>query len=131
MWTYAKTNWVREYFTPLAYNRIADNLRYLTELAFQLYEPWALEAIPRLDGRSIYVAPVFNAIEDTVKGLMKHTLQPEGAQAPKHLVANGKTWDYQDVNRIEETAFLFHGILEAQKRNRKTLQFTLGGDYFG
>ena len=128
-WIEPKTDWTSEsYFNAEDYNRIVGNIAHLTALRDTLFA--LVENIPSAEEKavgSLIYAREINAIEDAVVALNLSTYTYDIGE-PKDYMANTKTIDWVELNRIESALLLLHNTMVAHKNALLRLSFTLGGE---
>ena len=129
-WTTPKTNWVStDYFNYSDYNRIIGNLKYLLDLANEIYASFSYESMAAVGSYTFYWMPSqFNRIESNLKILYDNiTHDSISFGSTKSFTYNGKFIDYGELNRIERLCLIIHTQLETQKKGRLQLAFNLRG----
>lgn len=124
--SYSGTTYTGDYFTYVDFNRIRNNLEYLTDMAEQLYATtWSI-GLPDTKGvNNKPYAHQVNALETRLHEMNKQTVNvPIGTQ--KTFYDNGKFPDAAEWNRIESATLVLLNHLLEQAEGRKTLGFTLG-----
>ena len=69
--------------------------------------------------------------DNNVDALLDNTFRPPRSERARAYEANGRVWDYDDLNRIESALAGLYTALTAQRNARQTLAFTMGGGIFG
>ena len=130
-WTGVKTDWKSDdYFNIADYNRIVGNIEYLREQASELFGAITLKDVPtsKTVNDKIFASEI-TAIESNVYLLntktYKFTKYEVGEQ--KRYTANGKTQNYEDMNRIEELIIKLYDTMTVHKANITRLAVRLGG----
>lgn len=135
-WTTPKTNWrgtsaedgtyTGDYFSYVDFNRIRNNLDYLTDLAGQLY-------VLRLTGDLPSTKVVTDYPYADEINLLEKRLHEINAQSIKRSIGTQKTFydngafiDADELNRIESATLTLNRILTEQAGGRKMLRFRLG-----
>ena len=131
-WTQPKTDWTTAdaFYLDPDYARIRGNILHLHGMARQLYLPFALAQMAQPDAADIPTASFFADVDNNVDTLLDKTFRPARSQRARTYEANGRTWDADDLNRIESALAGLSTALTAQKNARQALAFTLGGGTF-
>ena len=127
-WIEPKTDWsASDFFNATDYNRIVGNITYLKAELDTLFigidkitigEEKAVKA--RIFAREI------NAIETSVETLNLDTYNFDIGET-KEYMANTRTIDFVELNRIESAILLLYTQMVNHKENLTRLAFTLGG----
>lgn len=135
-WTTPKTDWYGytdgdgiyhgDRFNTEDFNRIKNNLAYLREIAVAMYQEFSINDLG--DDRSkdqYFYADEINQLEENISLIAANTFKPDVGEAPLYT-ANGKIFDYNQLNRIESLILdLFNQLLN-QYRGRQMLTFNFG-----
>lgn len=134
-WITPKTNWSAgsgaspydgDYFNAVDYNRIRENLLFLTELAEQMY---SLHLTSSIGGQKNYSSWIYadeiNAFEIRLAELNDQTVHLD-IGATKTYYENGRGIDAAELNRIESACLALLDPLQNQAGGRRMLRFTLG-----
>ena len=128
-WIEPKTDWTSEsYFNAEDYNRIVGNVAHLTALRDTLFA--LVKNIPSAEEKavgSLIYAKEINAIEEAVAALNLSTYNFDAGDQ-KDYMANTKTIDWVELNRIEAVLLLLHDTMVAHKNALHRLAFILGGE---
>lgn len=133
-WSPPKTDWsvkwtgeiyAGDYFTYLDYNRIKDNLLFLSGYASQMYQMPVIDmGEAKVEADLIYADEV-NLFETTLAEINSSTFSfPEQFKTWKE---NKLVPTYEDWNRIELLQLKIYNTLVAQRKAQNRLAFTLGG----
>lgn len=130
MWTQPKTDWIEgSKINATDFNRIKNNMLYLIELAFELVPEFMIEPLCTDKTTSDFpYAREWNAIERDIDQVYGNTYAFAGRESSKTYYPNGQYLSLADLNRIERTQLKIYEYLQAQKKGRKHLPFTLGGE---
>lgn len=122
-----KTDWKpSDYFNATDYNRIIGNLRELKTLALKVYADFvSCDLGANKDYTSLLYAEEVNNIEDYLETIKENTF-PFPIGDKKVYVPNGKTIDYNELNRIESATIKLYNEFTVQLDNLTRLQFRLG-----
>ena len=113
-WTEPKTDWdVSSRFDKNDFNRIKNNLNYLKDLAYTLYEAF-----------------IYTDLENNLHRICDSTLALD-IGIKKEYFPNQQFINYEELNRIEKAGLRLYELLKGQDTGRKRLAFTLGGADFG
>lgn len=130
-WTGVKTNWLpTDYFNVVDYNRVVGNLEYLRGLASELFEEITFTDVPSTKTVNDKILPSeMTAIENNLYLLNTKTYQLSKYEIgeKKRYKGNGKTHNYEDMNRIEDAIIRLYNIMTAHKASLPRLAITLGG----
>jgi len=132
-WSTPKTNWSIHYdqygkytgdFINIGdYKRIKDNITYVQSLAKQL----VIDDYIVMGADKTYLqyprASEWNAIEQALQQLAKNI---SGTFQAKQFMDNGRTPDYEELNRIEKATLSLKGQYETAVALTYRLAFTLG-----
>jgi hypothetical protein len=131
-WTEPKTDWDRNSrFDKNDFNRIKNNLYYLKELAYTLYEVFGYTDLGADRSYSDYVyADEINEIENNLHRISESTLMLD-IGIKKEYFPNQAFINYEELNRIEKAGLRLYELLIGQDTGKKRLAFTLGGADFG
>ena len=135
-WTTPKTDWYGytdddgiyhgDRFNTEDFNRIKNNLAYLREIAVAMYQEFSINDLG--DDRSkdqYFYADEINQLEENIKLIAENTFKPDIGENPLYT-ANGKIFDFNELNRIESLILdLFNQLLN-QYRGRQMLTFNFG-----
>ena len=113
-------------FNTEDFNRIKNNLAYLREIAAAMYQEFSINDLG--DDRSkdqYFYADEINQLEENIKLIAENTFKPDIGENPLYT-ANGKIFDFNELNRIESLILdLFNQLLN-QYRGRQMLTFNFG-----
>ena len=122
-WTTPKTDW--NGYTE-DFHRIKNNLAYLREIAVAMYQEFSINDLG--DDRSkdqYFYADEINQLEENIKLIAENTFKADIGENPLYT-ANGKIFDFNELNRIESLILdLFNQLLN-QYRGRQMLTFNFG-----
>lgn len=135
-WSTPKTDWYGytnadgiyhgDRFNSEDFNRIKNNLAYLREISVTMYKEFSINDLG--DDRSkdqYFYADEINQLEENVKIIAENTFDPDVGEAPLYI-ANGKIFDYDELNRIEGLILEIYNQLLNQYRGRQMLTFMFG-----
>lgn len=135
-WSTPKTDWYGytnadgiyhgDRFNSEDFNRIKNNLAYLREISVTMYKEFSINDLG--DDRSkdqYFYADEINQLEENVKIIAENTFDPDVGEAPLYT-ANGKIFDYDELNRIEGLILEIYNQLLNQYRGRQMLTFMFG-----
>lgn len=135
-WTTPKTNWYGstdsegvysgDRFNAADFNRIKNNLAYLRDLAVTLYTEFTIVSLG--NDRSVgdfFYADEINQLEQNLVTINANTLKRSYGSAPTYS-ANGKTMNYQELNRLESAILDLYDRLTNQHDGRRTLTWNFG-----
>lgn len=133
-WSPPKTDWsakwtreiyAGDYFTYLDYNRIKDNLLFLSGYASQMYQMPVIDmGEAKVEADLIYADEV-NLFETTLAEINSSTFS--FSEQFKTWKENKLVPTYEDWNRIESLQLKIYNTLVAQRKAQNRLAFTLGG----
>lgn len=134
-WIEPKTNWnchvdangayQGDYFNYTDYNRIKNNLSYLRAIALEMFDFFEMHELEDKEPGQYFYADEINRIEENLNTLYKNTYNPDGVPV-KEYVDNGRIFDFNELNRLEELTLKLYGKLMGQYKSRRTLSFMLG-----
>lgn len=134
-WITPKTNWSAgtgaspydgDYFNAEDYNRIRNNLLFLTDLAEQMYHLTLTTSIGSQKTYSSWIyADEINAFEVRLEEINLQTVHLD-IGTTKTYYENGKGIDAAELNRIESGCLALLDPLQNQAGGRRMLAFTLG-----
>lgn len=135
MWKTPKTDWhgevidnkyVGDFFNAEDYNRIKNNLEYLQSLAIQMYNDFTINSVGEDKTPSDYFyADEMNKIEDNLEIINNNTFQNTYGDKPV-FVANGKTMNFEELNRIEKAILDIFNKLNNQSIGRRKFEWNFG-----
>lgn len=142
-WQTPKTNWKATYdesgeylgdFLNVAdYERICSNLQLIRDLYITYNKPnVVLDYMETIDNTSLAYASQWNAIENNLEKLIVAfggLLDLAGNK--KIYIANGRTIDFNELNRIESVSLLINEYLPLEYNAQRQLEFSLGLDNIG
>lgn len=134
-WTTPKTNWygaviggeyVGDRFNAVDFNRIKNNLVCLHNLAIEIYSDFSINAIGEdKTTADFFYADEINKMEQNLDTINSNTLKQSYGTAPSYS-DNGKTMDYQELNRLESAILDLYDKLTNQYRSRRMFQWNFG-----
>lgn len=135
-WITPKTDWSAgtgaspyngDYFNAVDYNRIRENLLYLTGLAEQLYSGMVFTT--SIGSQKTYSSWIYadeiNSFETRLDEINAQSVQVS-IGTKKTFVENGKGIDAAELNRLESGCLAVYGILHNMAGGRRMMRFTLG-----
>ena len=126
-WIEPKTDWVSsDYFNATDYNRIIGNIAYLKAYLDTLF--YGLTNISTMEEKtaeSLIYAREINNIETALETLNLETYKFDMGET-KEYMANTRTLDFVELNRIESAILLLYTQMVNHKENLTRLAFTLG-----
>lgn len=127
-WIEPKTDWTSEsYFNADDYNRITSNITYLYGLLSTLFLGVDSSIIgEEKNVYSLIYAREINEIEEKLSELNSLTYNLNIGQQMEYM-DNGRTMDYNELNRIEEACLKIYKTMVSHKGSLKRLSFVLGG----
>ena len=127
-WLPPKTEWTAEdYINAVDYNRIVGNLAYLKAYLDGLFI--GLDNLPTMEEKTfknLLYAREINAIETSLEQLNLETYKFDIGET-KEYIANTRTLDFVELNRIESAILLLYSQMVNHKENLARLAFALGG----
>ena len=127
-WIEPKTDWTSEsYFNADDYNRITSNITYLYGLSSTLFI--GVESSVIGEEKNVYsliYAREINEIEEKLSELNSLTYNLNIGQQMEYM-DNGRTMDYNELNRIEKACLKIYKTMVSHKDSLKRLSFVLGG----
>lgn len=123
----AKNEWsYTDYFQHTDYNRIAGNINYLKDYLDTLfYGLTNTLTIEEKTAKSLIYAREINAIETALETLNLETYKFDIGET-KEYMANTRTLNFEDLNRIESAIFMLAEQMTNHKENLSRLAFRLG-----
>ena len=127
-WLPPKTDWTAEDFVNfIDYNRIIGNIAYLRAYLDSLFIGLTEVSFgDKKDVESLIYAREINAIEVALETLNLETYKFDIGET-KEYMANRRTLDFNELNRIEGAILLLYQTMLAHKENLPKLALTLGG----
>ena len=127
-WIEPKTDWVASDFVNSEdYNRIIGNIAYLRAYLADLYSQLTEVSLgEEKTFESLIYAREINAIETALETLNLETYKFDIGET-KEYMANARTLDFVELNRIESAILLLYKTMVAQKEALPRLAFRLGG----
>lgn len=126
-WIEPKTDWVSgDYFNATDYNRIIVNIAYLKAYLDTLF--YGLTNISTMEektAKSLIYAREINAIETALETLNLESYKFDIGKT-KEYMANTRTIDFAELNRIESAILSLYTQMTNHKENLTRLAFTLG-----
>jgi hypothetical protein len=126
-WIEPKTDWVSsDYFNATDYNRIIGNITYLKAYLDTLF--YGLTNISTMEektAKSLIYAREINDIETALETINLETYKFDIGET-KEYMANTRTLDFAELNRIESAILLLYTQMVNHKENLTRLAFTLG-----
>lgn len=121
-----KTDWKAEdYFNTEDYNRIKNNLAYLKEYSFELYDEYEIKDMGSdVMYSDLPYAEMINAIEDNLETIAKNTVNVEIGET-RNYSDNDYFPNYEEINRIESGILKIYNYLYGQYHGRNKLRFKL------
>lgn len=127
-WTTPKTDWVSsDYFNVADYNRIKENVLYLTELANELFSGFSPSSVVPTADKTVsdwYFATEFNGFEQRVRELYSFTMSK--TWSARTFSANGAFINYSELNRLESAELDLYLNLKNIADGLRHLSFQLG-----
>ena len=135
-WETPKTDWYGETdengvysgdrFNAVDFNRIKNNLDYLRELAITLYTEFSIVSLgsDRTPADYFY-ADEINQLEENLKTINAKTLKRSYGTPPVYI-ANGKTMDFTELNRLESAILDLYDRLTNESEGRRMFQWNFG-----
>ena len=135
-WTTPKTDWYGttdengvysgDRFNATDFNRIKNNLAYLRDLAITMYAEFSIVSLGSDRTTSSYFyADEINQLEQNLVTINTNTLRRSYGSAPTYS-ANGKTMNYQELNRLESAILDLYDRLTNQHDGRRNLTWNFG-----
>lgn len=135
-WATPKTDWYGttdengvysgDRFNATDFNRIKNNLAYLRDLAITMYAEFSIVSLGSDRTTSSYFyADEINQLEQNLVTINANTLKRSYGSAPTYS-ANGKTMNYQELNRLESAILDLYDRLTNQHDGRRTLTWNFG-----
>lgn len=126
-WIEPKTDWVSvDYFNATDYNRIIGNITYLKTYLDGLFIGLTnISTMEEKTAKRLIYAREINAIETALETLNIETYKFDIGET-KEYMANTRTIDFVELNRIESAILLLYSQMVNHKENLTRLAFTLG-----
>lgn len=127
-WIEPKTDWTsNDYVNTVDYNRIIGNIAYLKAYLDGLFADLTNVSLGEEKAvESLIYAREINAIEVALETLNLETYKFDIGER-KEYMANRRTLDFNELNRIECAILLLYQTMVIHKENLPRLAFTLGG----
>ena len=134
-WIQPKTDWHCEVtdgvysgdrFNASDYNRIKNNLSYLHILALSLYKSFTVQSVgnDKQIGEFFY-ADEINKLESNLDTINSHTINRQYGDTPTY-VDNGRTFDFNELNRLESAILDLYERMNNQKIGRRQFKWNFG-----
>lgn len=126
-WLPPKTDWTaQDYVNTVDYNRIIGNIAYLKAYLDSLFLGLTNVSLGEEKAeKSLIYAREINAIEVALETLNLETYKFDIGET-KEYMANRRTLDFNELNRIESAILLLYQTMVIHKENLPRLAFTLG-----
>lgn len=135
-WETPKTDWYGETdengvysgdrFNAVDFNRIKNNLDYLRELAITLYTEFSIVSLGSdRTPTDYFYADEINQLEENLKTINVKTLKRSYGTPPVYI-ANGKTMDFTELNRLESAILDLYDRLTNESEGRRMFQWNFG-----
>lgn len=143
MWIQPKTDWgakynelgdyIGDYFNVSDYNRICNNLLLLRDLYINYNKPKTnFFNFNDITINKLAYADDFNRIERNLEELIiKYGGFNSFIGQMKTYFDNGKTIDYNELNRIESLTLKIYEYLPFEYKSQRQIEFSLGLDNIG
>jgi hypothetical protein len=129
-WILPKTNWTEDDYINISdYSRITGNLKYLNEMYLTLGYKYVNVKIGVIDELYRDILFALNAIEDSTEYAASGTFKRPEYIGKIIQVANGRYWDFNDLNRIEGNILGLYENLTAILQQRFMLPFYLNSGF--
>lgn len=129
IWTEPKTDWlIDDRFNITDYNRIKNNIQWLSEKANQLYKVFSCIEMggDLVTYSSFWDVNVFNAFEENIN-IINQNIQTKDYGVQQRFYENGPFIKWDELNRIESACVSMKEILQRHEKSMKTrLAFRLG-----
>lgn len=127
-WIEPKTDWKStDRVNTVDYNRIIGNLDYLKAYFDTFFKDLTEVSLGEEKAvESLIYAREINAIEVALETLNAETFNFNIGET-KEYMANRRTLDFNELNRIERALFLLHQTMVIQRENVVRLAIKLGG----
>ena len=127
-WIEPKTDWTsNDYVNTVDYNRIIGNIAYLKAYLDGLFADLTNVSLGEEKAvESLIYAREINAIEVALETLNLETYKFDIGET-KEYMANRRTLDFNELNRIESAILLLYQTMVIHKENLPRLAFALGG----
>ena len=127
-WIEPKTDWKStDRVNTVDYNRIIGNLAYLKAYFDTFFKDLTEVSLGEEKAvESLIYAREINAIEVALETLNAETFNFNIGET-KEYMANRRTLDFNELNRIERALFLLHQTMVIQRENVVRLAIKLGG----
>jgi hypothetical protein len=134
-WIQPKTDWHCEIidgvysgdrFNASDYNRIKNNLSHLHTLALSLYKSFTVQSVgnDKQIGEFFY-ADEINKLESNLDTINSHTINRQYGDTPTY-VDNGRTFDFNELNRLESAILDLYERMNNQKIGRRQFKWNFG-----
>lgn len=128
MWDNPKINWEStDKINASDFNRIKNNMIYLIDLAKEIYPDFETVELAEDQGYTdLPFASLWNAVEQDLFQLYRHTYQFDGNKELVRWYPNNRYIDWSNLNRIESLQLGMFEYLTGQKSGLIRLSFRLG-----
>lgn len=135
-WQPPKTDWYGETdsggtyrgdrFNSEDFNRIKNNLIYLQEVANSMYAAFSINDVGNDRGKEEYFyADEIALLQENIDIIAEKTIGSDYGEYPNYI-ANGKLFDFNELNRIESATLDLYNKLINQYKGRRMFTFMLG-----
>lgn len=132
-WITPKTDWVgSDYFNlDPDYARIKGNIEYLIELSKTMYPEYQTPALTEASIDGYPTVSFFNDVVEATQEILNRCYAPASAREMRLYEANGRGWNADELNVIENNHLLLYKAFHGQQKAMPKLAITLGGVQFG
>ena len=136
-WTTPKTDWFGgidsvtglyegDRFNATDYNRIKNNLVFLKDLANTMYDEFEI-VTPSADkvAGDYFYADEINILEDNLETINENSINRSYGEKPVYN-ANGHTFDFVELNRLESAILDLYDRLCNQSEGRRNFTWNFG-----
>lgn len=128
-WITPKTNWVaNDYINIEDFNRIRNNILFLSEMASDLYKDFIFTTVlpQEVNYTSYAYSDYWNLLEEGLQEIVNKTYTLPNIGMFKIYASYDPYIDYEELNRLESVSLLYYQMFLGIKNTRTVLPFTLG-----
>lgn len=129
IWREPKTNWTEtDRFNLRDYNRIRNNLVFLNRRISDIWGEFSIQDMgnDQTSVKYIYKVQYFNAIEENLEIINKHSLIVKNYGFKQTFYPNGVFIGFSELNRIESATLKMKQIIDGWEAGLRRIPFRLG-----
>lgn len=129
IWRTPKTDWTEtDAFNLADYKRIRNNLLFLRNKISDIWGEFSIQDMgnDQTDPKYIWKVKYFNAIEENLETINKHSLIVKNYGYKQTFYQNGVFIGFSELNRIESATLRMKRIIDGWEAGLRRLSFRLG-----